>query len=101
MAVLEGSAIGVPVVAARSGGTPDLIDDGVSGLMFDPTDAEGLRRAVLRIWNDPAFALTTAQAGKKRAFEKHYPARIAEKHLEIYRDALNRPSYKSLNRAPI
>lgn len=92
MAVLEGSAIGVPVVAARSGGTPDLIDDGVSGLMFDPTDAEGVRSAVLKIWNEPAFALATAQAGKKRAFEKHYPARIAEKHIEIYRDALRRPS---------
>jgi glycosyltransferase involved in cell wall biosynthesis len=88
MAVLEGMAIGVPVVAARSGGTPDLIEDGHTALMFDPTDAEGVQRAVSRIWNDQSFASAVAASGKKRGLEKHYPVRIAEKHIDIYRDAL-------------
>jgi glycosyltransferase involved in cell wall biosynthesis len=92
MVVLEAMAIGVPIAAARSGGTPDLIDDGVNGLMFDPTDADGLRRATLKIWNDPAAANAMAAAGKKRALERHHPTRIAEKHIEIYRDALRRVS---------
>jgi glycosyltransferase involved in cell wall biosynthesis len=89
MVVLEAMAIGVPVAAARSGGTPDLIDDGVNGLMFDPTDAEGLRRAVLKLWNDAPAANALAAAGKRRALERHHPKPIAEKHVEIYRDALS------------
>lgn len=88
MVVLEAMAIGVPVAAARSGGTPDLIDDGVNGLMFDPTDAEGLRTAVLKLWHDAGAANAMAAAGKKRALERHHPKPIAEKHIEIYRDAL-------------
>lgn len=92
MVVLEAMAIGVPIAAARSGGTPDLIDDGVNGLMFGPTDAEGLRKAVLKLWNDEGAAKALAAAGKKRALERHHPTRIAEKHLEIYREALRRDS---------
>lgn len=89
MVVLEAMAIGVPVAAARSGGTPDLIDDGINGLMFDPGDAEGLRSAVLKLWNDQPLANALAAAGKKRAIERHHPKPIAEKHLEIYREALS------------
>lgn len=92
MVVLEAMAIGVPIAAARSGGTPDLIDDGVNGLMFDPTDAEGLRRAALKLWNDEPAANLMAAAGKKRARERHHPKPIAEKHIEIYHDALKSSS---------
>ena len=88
MVVLEAMAIGVPIAAARSGGTPDLIDDGVNGLMFGPTDADAMRGATLKLWNDRDAATSMAAAGKKRALDRHYPTRIAEKHIEIYRDAL-------------
>jgi glycosyltransferase involved in cell wall biosynthesis len=88
MAALEGMAAGIPVVAARSGGTPDLIEDGVSGLMFDPTDPASARTAVMRVFNDLAFARQLAAAGRRRALEYHLPQRIAEKHIDIYREAL-------------
>jgi len=88
MVVLEGMAMGIPVAAARSGGTPDLIEDGVTGLMFDPTNEESLRQAVLRILNNREAAEGMSVAAKRRALERHHPEPIARRHLEIYRQAL-------------
>lgn len=41
LVLLEAMAAGCPVVAARSGGIPDIVEDGVNGYLFDPTDEEG------------------------------------------------------------
>jgi glycosyltransferase involved in cell wall biosynthesis len=41
LVLLEAMAAGCPVVAARSGGIPDIVEDGVNGFLFDPTDDEG------------------------------------------------------------
>ncbi len=86
MVVLEAMAAGLPVAASRIGGIPDLIDDGVNGLLFDPNDADGMRAAVLRLLSDSQAASSMAAAGRKRAREHHHPVEIARRHLEIYRE---------------
>lgn len=88
MVVLESMAMGAPVAAARGGGTPELIDHGVDGLLFDPDDQEGMRAAVLELFNGGPKVRAIAEAGKKRARERHFPEVIARKHLDIYRDVL-------------
>lgn len=49
LVLLEAMAAGCPVVAARSGGIPDIVQDGVNGYLFDPTDAEGAIVATQRL----------------------------------------------------
>lgn len=61
-AVAEAMALGVPVVSARGGGIPELIDDGVNGLLVEPGDAGGLSRAVIRLLSDPALRRKLAGA---------------------------------------
>ncbi|NEQ22291.1 MAG: glycosyltransferase [Microcoleus sp. SIO2G3] len=49
LVLLEAMAAGCPVVAARSGGIPDIVTDGVNGYLFDPTDEEGAIKATQRL----------------------------------------------------
>jgi len=52
LVLLEAMAAGCPVVAARSGGIPDIVTDGVNGCLFDPADPHGLRSASCRLLAD-------------------------------------------------
>jgi glycosyltransferase involved in cell wall biosynthesis len=81
-------AAGVPVLAAKVGGVPDLIEEGVSGLLFDPNDADAMRAAVLRLLSDSQAAGSMAAAGRKRAREHHHPVEIARQHVKVYREVL-------------
>jgi len=50
---LEAGAFGLPVVATRSGGVPDAVKDGLTGLLAEPGDVEGIAAALLRLLTDP------------------------------------------------
>ena len=50
--IVEAMRMGRPVVATRSIGSRDYIDDGVSGLLVEPRDPDGLRSAIDRLWDD-------------------------------------------------
>ena len=88
MAVLEAAASGVPVVAARVGGVPELIAAGETGLLFDPHDAASMSGAVQRLLEQPEFARTLAGEANRRARERYHPRVVARRHLEIYQEIL-------------
>lgn len=92
MVVLEAMAAGVPVAASRIGGIPDLIEHGVTGLMFDPQSIESIRDALLRRIEDPAEAATMAETAKRKAMERFHPKVIAAEHLRIYQEVLAKRS---------
>lgn len=56
LALLEAMAAGVPPVAARVGGVPDIVEDGVTGLLFDPFDAGAAAEQLRRLLSDAALA---------------------------------------------
>lgn len=88
MAVLEAMAAGVPVVASRVGGVPDLVEEGETGLLIDPDDASSIASAVGRMLADPAARARMAAKARERAKERFDPRVVADRHLEIYREAL-------------
>ena len=67
--VLEAMAAGIPVVATRVGGTPEIVQDGCSGLLVDPRDSGALARAIVRILCDEGLAQRLVRAGRGRVEE--------------------------------
>ena len=66
VALLDAMSYGIPAIASRVGGIPDIIEDGVSGLLVPPANAEALASAIARVARDPAFAQQLARAGRER-----------------------------------
>lgn len=69
LVLLEAMAAGCPVVAARSGGIPDIVTDGVNGYLFDPTDEEGAIAATVRLFkqqDEREFLRQNARAEAER-----------------------------------
>jgi phosphatidyl-myo-inositol dimannoside synthase len=77
IAYLEASARGLPVVAARSGGTVDAVIDGETGLLVEPLDHLGLADAVSGLLLESGRAERMGAAGRERAREFAWPRIVA------------------------
>jgi len=65
--VLEAMAAGLPIVSTSVGGIPELIEDGVSGLLVSPKDSHALATAILRLLRDEQLAKRLAQSAQAQA----------------------------------
>jgi len=88
MVVLEAMAAGVPVMAARVGGVPDLIEEGVTGFFCDPLDAQSMSGALEKILQSNSDARDLAKRAKEKAFARFHPKVVAEQHARIYEEVL-------------
>jgi glycosyltransferase involved in cell wall biosynthesis len=70
-------ASGLPVIATRVGGIPDLVQDGVNGILVPPADAEALCRAVASLASS-AQMRTQLGVSARASAEQHSWARICE-----------------------
>jgi glycosyltransferase involved in cell wall biosynthesis/GT2 family glycosyltransferase len=64
--VLEAMSLGKPVVAAATGGIPELVTDGENGLLVPPADSRALSDAILRVIQNPEWAGRLAECGRTR-----------------------------------
>jgi glycosyltransferase involved in cell wall biosynthesis len=63
LTILEAMALSRPVVASNVGGIPEMVEDGVTGLLVPPHDAEALTAAIVRLLTDHPFADMLGRAG--------------------------------------
>ena len=63
LSILEAMALSRPVVASNVGGIPEMIEDGRTGLLVPPHDADALAAAIIRLLKDHPFADTIGRAG--------------------------------------
>jgi glycosyltransferase involved in cell wall biosynthesis len=81
---VEAQACGLPVVASRFGGFPEVIDEGRTGLLYPPRDAQALATAVNRLLDDPALRANMAAAAPIWAAQFAWPA-VADRVEAAYR----------------
>lgn len=79
-AVLEAMAAGKPVIAARSGGTPEVLDE----ILVKPGDVGALRAAMLELAGDPERRRRLGESNRLRAAERHAPESLLRAYEEVY-----------------
>jgi glycosyltransferase involved in cell wall biosynthesis len=82
-AIVEAQWAGVPIVATRVGGIPDVIEDDVTGVLVPPCDPVALARAVDDLLTNPHRARTLARRGKAAAALYDW-TRLAAQVLHVY-----------------
>jgi len=88
MAMLEAMAVGVPVIATRVGGTPELIEDGVTGMQVPVGDSQAIADRVVELLCDPARAEAIRCAAHQHV-ERHFSLKaMIETHEALYEQTL-------------
>jgi len=84
ISILEASSRGKITFASKVGGLPEIITDGVDGMLFTMGDAEELANKVKSVWNNDNKLKQMGEAAKKRVQEQNNPEKYYQKILEIY-----------------
>lgn len=84
LTVLEAMAAGKPVIATAVGGVPELVEDGVTGILVPPRDARALAQEIIRLARDPDLRRAMGEAGQKKAVERFDISRTARGYEDLY-----------------
>lgn len=82
--LLESMAAGTPLVATRVGGTPEVVEDGTSGLLVPACDPPALAHAVLRVLEDPVLAAALSDGGLRRVRQHFSIERMVRETEDLY-----------------
>ena len=77
------------VVASDSGANPELIEDGVTGLLFKSGDAKSLADCIVRLYNDRELLIRLSNAAQKKARALYTQQKNADAIYELYKEILN------------
>lgn len=84
--IVEGMACAKPVVATRGGGVPEIVEDGVSGILVPMSDANGMAEAILRLIERPDVAREMGERAYLRVSEYFSIDLTARRMEEVYQD---------------
>ncbi len=82
----EAMLLGTPVVAARVGGIPSMLDDGRDGILFEKADPSSLAKGILQIWDEPVISGLYGENARNHALLTHDPDSNYKRLIEIYRE---------------
>jgi glycosyltransferase involved in cell wall biosynthesis len=88
MAILEGMASGLPLVATAVGDVPTVVRNGSTGVLVPPDDAERLAAAMLELLRDPATRARLGAAARQLIADDYSAERMAADYLRVYEEAV-------------
>jgi hypothetical protein len=94
--VLEAMARGIPVIASRVGGLPEIVEDGCTGLLTN-NDAQSVASALARVLENPTLAAELGANGRARVAERFTVDEMVRGTLAVYRTVLEPPPDQAPN----
>ena len=88
LAALEAMACEVPVVASKVGGLPEVVEDGVSGILCEPEDVDGMARGAIALLTDTALHQRHAQASVERVRRQFCSGRVVPQYEAYYQEVI-------------
>ena len=89
LVAVEAALCETPVVGFRSGGTPDVVRDGSTGILVEPNNVPALSAALDDLLNNAPRAASMGQSGRLYALANFAPESAAQKYLSIYQQAID------------
>jgi glycosyltransferase involved in cell wall biosynthesis len=89
--VLDALAVGLPVVASRTGGIPEMIDDGRTGLLVTPGDAGGFAQRIIALLDDPEHRRRLGAAAGE-VVERFSIENTVARNIALYRELAGAPA---------
>ncbi len=90
VAVSEAGGAGLPVVATRHGGIPDVVEDGVTGFLVDEGDTAAMAERMLRLAQDPQLAAQLGRAARVRVLEHFTLEQTIKKLADVIESAVQK-----------
>lgn len=100
LAALEAMAAGRPLVATAVGALPDVVEDGVTGVLVAPRDPAALADALARVAGDRSLARTMGDAARRRAHENYDLRASVRRYEELYVELLSARRETASNAGP-
>jgi N-acetyl-alpha-D-glucosaminyl L-malate synthase BshA len=88
LAALEAMSCGVPVIASRVGGLPEVVEDRVTGLLYEVGDVEGMARGAIELMGDPSRYQRMKIAARQRVLTHFDAPLIVPRYEALYREIL-------------
>lgn len=89
LSIIEAMRQGLPIVASRVGGVPELVADGINGLMFEPGDSTALAQSLSTILSDDNLRLRMGEESRRRFLTEFSKERMIEETVKVYKQVLN------------
>ena len=89
LCLAEAGVQGKPVICSRIGGLPEIVDDGATGLLFEPGNAEDLAEKIRYLWDRPDLCRKMGQAGREKALREYSPEKYYKRLMSVYEKAIS------------
>lgn len=89
IALLEAMYSGLPVIAARTGGIPEIVKDGETGVLVESENIESLTQAMLRLAGDQGLCARLGKAAHKYVADHHSPKAYVDRLLALHAEILS------------
>lgn len=89
ISLLEGMALGLPAIGTRWFGIPDIIEDGKTGFVVEPRDADGLARAIERFLVEPGLIAASSRRAMDRVRRHFTASAVAAEYSRLYERAID------------